>query len=70
LSGDNKFIVNSPIMTITEVQDADKPLRFEVTMPRSEQFKLPSNRYIYVIFTAHWTNAAFEDVIDSKSLVF
>lgn len=70
LSGDNKFIVNYPNMNITEVQKDGEPLRFECVIPRAEQFKLPSNRYIYIIFTVHWTNANFIDVIDAKSLVF
>jgi hypothetical protein len=41
------------------------PVRLEITIPVKEQFKLPTDRDIFLYMSAHWTNEQYETVIDS-----
>lgn len=50
--------------------DADDLTRIRITIPAGEQHKLPSDREIYIVMTAHWTNKEYKDVIDSSKLTF
>lgn len=45
-------------------------MRIKVTIPKGEQFKLPSERDIFIIMTAHWTNEKYLDEIDATALTF
>lgn len=46
------------------------PVRIEVTLKRSEQFKMPAERDIFIFMSLHMTNEKYENVIESSQIVF
>jgi hypothetical protein len=72
LTDDNKYVATAPQVVIKQDEKnyETDPVRLEITIPVNEQFKLPTDRDIFIVMTAHWTNEQFESVIDADQLVF
>lgn len=72
LTDDNQYVANQPkvIIEADNKYDESDPTRIKIVIPAGEQYKLPVDREIFVVMTAHWTNKDFENVIDSSKLTF
>jgi len=70
LQDDNKRVENEPAVRFKKLSKDGDPERFRVTIPRGEQFKLPSNREIQMVINAKWIYPEFDDVIDTDSQTF